>query len=83
MVKSTHKLKDTLYFTGTHRVNDRNAKTGLILAVRGFNPARKMIEDVGGAVDADRYGTLCSGLVFQRSDDRLEQETCPSGVCAL
>ncbi len=29
---------DTLYFTGTHRVNNRNPKTGLTLAVRGFNP---------------------------------------------
>lgn len=42
---------DTLYFTGTHRVNDRNNKTGLTLTVRGFNPVRKMIEDVGGAVE--------------------------------
>jgi hypothetical protein len=42
---------DTLYFTGTHRVNSRNSKTGLTLAVRGFNPARKVIEDVGGAVE--------------------------------
>ncbi len=42
---------DTLYFTGTHRVNNRNSKTGLTLAVRGFNPARKVIEDVGGAVE--------------------------------
>ena len=42
---------DTLYFTGTHRANDRNAKTGLTLIVRGFNPAKKQIEDVGGAVE--------------------------------
>lgn len=42
---------DTLYFTGTHRVNNRNAKTGLTLTVRGFNPASKVIEDVGGAVE--------------------------------
>ncbi|MBY0576037.1 MAG: MvaI/BcnI restriction endonuclease family protein [Gallionellaceae bacterium] len=42
---------DTLYFTGTHRANNRNAKTGLTLTVRGFNPARKVIEDVGGAVE--------------------------------
>lgn len=42
---------DTLYFTGTHRANDRNVKTGLTLAVRGFNPANKRIEDVGGAVE--------------------------------
>lgn len=42
---------DTLYFTGTHRVNNRNSKTGLTLTVRGFNPARKVIEDVGGAVE--------------------------------
>jgi len=42
---------DTLYFTGTHRANNRNAKTGLTLIVRGFNPARKMIEDVDGAVE--------------------------------
>lgn len=42
---------DTLYFTGTHRVDCRNANTGLTLAVRGFNPSRKIIEDVGGAVE--------------------------------
>lgn len=42
---------DTLYFTGTHRANSRNAKTGLTLTVRGFNPARKVIEDVDGAVE--------------------------------
>ena len=42
---------DTLYFTGTHRVNDRNTKTGLTMNVRGFNPAKKQIEDVGGAVE--------------------------------
>jgi len=42
---------DTLYFTGTHRADCRNVKTGLTLAVRGFNPSRKNIEDVGGAVE--------------------------------
>lgn len=42
---------DTLYFTGTHRVDCRNIKTGLTLIVRGFDPTRKMIEDVGGAVE--------------------------------
>lgn len=42
---------DTLYFTGTHRVDCRNAKTGLTLAVRGFNPAKNVIEDVCGAVE--------------------------------
>ena len=42
---------DTLYFTGTHRADCRNEKNGLTLAVRGFNPARKIIEDVDGAVE--------------------------------
>lgn len=42
---------DTLYFTGTHRVNSRNDKTGLTLNVRGFNPTRRVIEDVSGAVE--------------------------------
>lgn len=42
---------DTLYFTGTHRVNCRNPKTGLMLAVRGFNAAKNVIEDVCGAVE--------------------------------
>ncbi|MCL2310149.1 MAG: MvaI/BcnI restriction endonuclease family protein [Proteobacteria bacterium] len=55
---------DTLYFTGTHRANKRNAGTGLTLVVRGFNPARKMIEDVGGAVelltDADQCAAAWS-----------------------
>jgi len=39
---------DTLYFTGTHRADCRNEKTGLTLVVRGFDPSRKIIEDVGG-----------------------------------
>ena len=42
---------DTLYFTGIHRISTRNDKTGLTLTVRGFNPTRKVIEDVGGAVE--------------------------------
>lgn len=42
---------DTLYSTGTHRADCRNAKTRLTLAVRGFNPSRKIIEDVHGAVE--------------------------------
>lgn len=42
---------DTLYFTGTHRADCRNEKTGLTLVVRGFNPSLKIIEDVGGAVE--------------------------------
>lgn len=42
---------DTLYFTGTHRADCRNEKTGLTLTVRGFNPVRNVIEDVGGAVE--------------------------------
>jgi|CXWL01.1.fsa_nt_gi hypothetical protein len=42
---------DTLYFTGTHRADCRNEKTGLTLAVRGFDPSRKIIEDVEGAVE--------------------------------
>lgn len=42
---------DTLYFTGTHRANNRNDKTGLTLIVRGFNPIRGVIDDVDGAVE--------------------------------
>jgi len=42
---------DTLYFTGTHRANFRNEKTGLTLTVRGFSAAQNVIEDVGGAVE--------------------------------
>lgn len=42
---------DTLYFTGTHRVDARNETTKLTLAVRGFNPTRKVIEDVDGAIE--------------------------------
>jgi hypothetical protein len=42
---------DTLYFTGTHRANCRNEKTRLTLTVRGFNPARNLIDDVDGAVE--------------------------------
>lgn len=43
--------EDTLYFIGTHRAECRNAKTCLTLVVRGFNPSRKIIEDVRGAVE--------------------------------
>ena len=43
--------EDTLYFTGTHRADCRNEKTGLTLVVRGFNQAQKIIEDVDGAVE--------------------------------
>lgn len=42
---------DTLYFTGTHRANSRNEKTGLTLTVNGFNPTRNVIENVNGAVE--------------------------------
>ena len=42
---------DTLYFTGLHKVNDRNSSTGLTLNVRGFNADKKMIDDVNGAVE--------------------------------
>jgi hypothetical protein len=42
---------DTLYFTGTHRAHLRNAKTGLTLSIRGFNPECRRIEDVNGAVE--------------------------------
>ncbi len=42
---------DTLYFTGNHRVNNRNARTGLTMSVRGFDSAKRRIEDVGGAVE--------------------------------
>ncbi len=51
---------DTLYFTGTHRANNRNAKTGLTLSVRGFNPTRKIIEDVSGAVELLTDGGHCA-----------------------
>ena len=40
-----------LYFTGTHRADCRNEKTGLTLVVRGFNQDQKIIEDVDGAVE--------------------------------
>lgn len=42
---------DTLYFTGIHKVNYKNNSTGLTLVVNGFNPAKKMIENVNGAVE--------------------------------
>jgi hypothetical protein len=51
---------DTLYFTGTHRAECRNAKTCLTLAVRGFNPSRKIIEDVRGAVELLTDGGHCA-----------------------
>lgn len=51
---------DTLYFTGTHRANCRNEKTGLTLNVRGFNPVQEVIEDVGGAVELLTDTGLCT-----------------------
>jgi len=51
---------DTVYFTGTHRANCRNEKTGLTLNVRGFNPARNAIDDVNGAVELLTDSGLCA-----------------------
>ena len=51
---------DTLYFTGTHRVNFRSDKTGLTLNVRGFNLTKKTIEDVTGAVELLTDDGLCA-----------------------
>lgn len=56
---------DTLYFTGTHRAGMRNEKTGLNLIVRGFNPSRKLIEDVNGAVELQTDdGDCAAGWLF-------------------
>ncbi len=45
-------LKDatTMYFTGTHRANARNDKTGLTLTVKGFEAHTQKITDVNGSV---------------------------------
>lgn len=51
---------DTLYFTGTHRVNFRSDKTGLTLNVRGFNLTKKTIEDVTGAVELLTDDGICA-----------------------
>ena len=50
------------YCTSTKRVNDRNAKTGLTLMVRGFNPAKNLIEDVGGAVELLTDAGQCAAM---------------------
>ena len=42
---------DTLYFTGLHKANSKNNSTGLTLVVSGFNPEKKVIENVNGAVE--------------------------------
>lgn len=42
---------DTLYFTGLHKANSKNNSTGLTLVVNGFNPVKKVIENVNGAVE--------------------------------
>ena len=42
---------DTLYFTGLHKANSKNNSTGLTLVVSGFNSAKKVIENVNGAVE--------------------------------
>lgn len=41
---------DKLYFTGTHRVGTRCAKTGLTTMLRGYDAAKHRITDVAGAV---------------------------------
>ncbi|MCK6405595.1 MAG: MvaI/BcnI restriction endonuclease family protein [Rhodocyclaceae bacterium] len=51
---------DTLYFTGTHRAGTRNKKTGLNMVVRGFNPAKAVIEDVNGAVELQTDNGDCA-----------------------
>lgn len=57
---------DTLYFTGTHRVNLRNEKTGLTLTLRGFNATRSVIEDVNGAVELLTDAGICvAGWTFR------------------
>ena len=42
---------DTLYFTGLHKAYNKNNSTGLTLIVSGFNSAKKVIENVNGAVE--------------------------------
>ena len=42
---------DTLYFTGTHRVGARCAKTGLTTVLRGYDATRNRIIDVAGTVE--------------------------------
>jgi MvaI/BcnI restriction endonuclease family len=42
---------DTLYFTGLHKTNSKNNSTGLTLVVSGFNSAKRVIENVNGAVE--------------------------------
>lgn len=41
---------DTLYFTGLHKVGQRNATTGLTLMLDGYNPVKRVITNVSGAV---------------------------------
>lgn len=50
------------HLAGTHRVNNRNAKTDLTLTVRGFNPAKNLIEDVGGAVELLTDAGQCAAM---------------------
>lgn len=40
----------TFYFTGTHRSNFRNDKTGLTLYVNGFDASTQKITDVNGSI---------------------------------
>lgn len=42
---------DTLYFTGLHKANNKNANTGLTMVISGFNSEKKIIENVNGAVE--------------------------------
>lgn len=41
---------DTLYFTGLHRANHRQASTGLTLAVTGFDNSKQRIVDLNGGI---------------------------------
>ncbi len=59
-------VNDTLYFTGLHKVNIKNNSTGLTLVVNGFNPEKKLIENVNGAVELlTESGTCAASWSFE------------------
>ena len=51
---------DTLYFTGLHKANRKNIATGLTLVVNGYNPDKKVIENVNGAVELLTDSGVCA-----------------------
>ena len=57
---------DVLYFTGTHRANERCSASGQTLVIRGFNLGTKKIVDVDGGIELmDASNSVSAGWSFK------------------